>query len=215
MEPTFTWQFILFLTAFPLIGAGIGWLTNRLAIQMLFRPREPRRFLGRNIQGLIPRRQEEIALRVGEIVENELFNQHLIREEIRKIDLQPYLDNLATNIVWDRLAPRLRALPLLGNLVNDRLLYNLSKIALESLAAETGPLLDKVSAEVEEKIAVRHIVEERIRGFDLDQLESMVRSLAHKEFQRIEILGAVIGLVVGLVQALLVIVAGSGARLVG
>lgn len=202
-----TSQILIFLVAFPLIGAGIGWLTNRLAIQMLFRPRRAIRFMGMRIQGLIPKRQSELAIRVGEIVETELFNQHLIRNEIRKIDLQPYLDELATNIVWDRLAPRLRQIPLLGNFVNDKLLYTLNKIALESLAAETEPLLEKVSMEVEKQIAIRKIVEEKIHAFDLDQLEEIVRKLAHKEFQHIEWLGAIIGLAIGLVQSLLLIAA--------
>lgn len=202
-----TVQNIVILVAFPIIGAGIGWLTNRLAIQMLFRPRKPVRVFWWQMQGLIPRRQGELATRVAEIVETELFNQHLIRNEMSKMDLHPHLQQLATNIVWDRLAPKLRAIPLLGNLVNDKLLYNLNKMALDSLAAETEPLLEKVSTEVEKHIAVRKIVEEKIHAFDLDQLESIVRKLAHKEFCSIEILGAVIGLLIGLVQCALLILA--------
>jgi len=202
-----TWQIAFLLLAFPLIGAGIGWLTNRLAIQMLFRPRTPRKFLFWTFQGLIPRRQGEMAVRVGEIVETDLFNQHLIREEIRKMDLHPHLQQLATNIVWDRLAPRLRAIPILGNLVNDKLLYNLNKIALESIVGETEPLLEKVSMEVEKQIAVRKIVEEKIHAFDLDQLEDIVRKLAQQEFRSIEILGAVIGFMVGLLQSVLMVLA--------
>ena len=205
-----TWQNLLFLAAFPLIGAGIGWLTNRLAIQMLFRPRKPVRVFRWQIQGLIPRRQSELATRVAEIVEAELFNQHLIRSEIAKMDLHPHLQQLATNIVWDRLAPRLRAIPLLGNFVNDKLLYNLNKIALESIIGETEPLLEKVAGEVEKHIAVRKIVEEKIHAFDLDQLESIVRKLAHKEFRSIEILGAVIGFAIGLVQAGLLVMGHMG-----
>lgn len=207
MDFSETWQNIFLLLAFPLIGAGIGWLTNRLAIQMLFRPREPLRIPGFRLQGLIPRRQAELAVRVGEIVETELFNQHLIRNEIRKMDLKPYLDQLAANIVWDRLAPKLRQIPLLGNFVNDRLLYNLNKLALEALAGETEPLLEKVSGEVEKHIAVRRIVEEKIHQFDLDQLEAIVRKLAHQEFRRIELLGAVIGFLVGAIQSILLVLA--------
>jgi len=207
MDSPETWQTVFLLIAFPLIGAGIGWLTNRLAIQMLFRPREPVRFLWWRFQGLIPRRQEELATRVAEIVETELFNQHLIRNEISKMDLNPHLQQLATNIVWDRLGPKLRAIPLLGNLVNDKLLYNLNKIALESLVGETENLLQKVSSEVEKHIAVKRIVEEKIHAFDLDQLADIVRTLAHKEFRSIEILGAVSGFVVGLTQSVLLVLA--------
>lgn len=207
MENSEQLQNILLLVAFPLIGAGIGWLTNRLAIQMLFRPRKPVKFLWWTIQGLIPRRQSELAVRVAEIVETELFNQHLIRNEIAKMDLRPHLEQLATNIVWDRIAPKLRAIPLIGGLVNDKLLYNLNKIALESLISETEPLLEKVSSEVEKHIAVKKIVEEKIHAFDLDQLETIVRKLAHKEFRSIEILGGVIGFVVGMVQSVLLVLA--------
>jgi uncharacterized membrane protein YheB (UPF0754 family) len=201
------WQDLLLFAAFPLIGAAIGWLTNRLAIQMLFRPRRPVRIMGLSIQGLIPRRQGELAVRVGEIVETELFNQHLIRDEIRKMDLKPYLDQLATNIVWDRIGPKLRQIPVLGNLVNDRFLYGLNKLAFESLSSETEPLLERVSMEVEKQIAVRRIVEEKIHAFDLDQLEEIVRRLAREEFHRIELLGAVIGFAIGLVQVALLVLA--------
>ena len=207
MTATLQWQDILLLVLFPLIGAAIGWLTNRLAIQMLFRPRRPLKIFRWTVQGLIPRRQSERAVRVGEIVESELFNQHLIRNEISKMDLRPHLEQLAANIVWDRLAPRLRSIPLLGGLVNDKLLYNLNKIALESLAAETEPLLEKVSSEVEKQIAVKRIVEEKIHAFDLDQLESIVRKLAQSEFRSIEILGGVIGFMVGLIQSILLLLA--------
>lgn len=200
------WQALFLIVAFPLIGAGIGWLTNYLAIQMLFRPRNTFVFMGMRFQGLIPKRQSELAVKVGEIVETELFNQHLIRNEIRKMDLTPHLDQLATNIVWDRIGPKLRQIPLLGNLVNDRLLYTLNKLALESLIGETEPLLEKVSMEVEKHIAVRKIVEEKIHAFDLDQLETIVRDLARKEFQLIEWLGAVIGFMVGLIQSLLLVI---------
>lgn len=195
-----SFQSLLFLAIFPLIGAAIGWLTNRLAIQMLFRPRRPVRLPGLTFQGLIPRRQSDLAVRVAEIVETELFNQHLIQNELQKIDLQPHLDQLARNLIRERLAPKLRQIPIFGNLVNESLLASLNRMVLDSLARETEPFLRRVSSEVEKKIAVRRIVEERIHAFDLDQLESIVRTLAHREFRSIEILGAVIGFAVGLVQ---------------
>ncbi|MEY3000530.1 MAG: hypothetical protein RL648_744 [Verrucomicrobiota bacterium] len=198
---------LIFLVALPLIGAGIGWLTNRLAIQMLFRPRQPVRFAGITLQGLIPRRHHELAQRIGELVEKELFQQHLIRTEIRKIDIQPHVEELAASIVWNRLGPRLRQVPLLGGLVNDKLLASLHAMALESLREETDPLLDKVAIAAERHIKIRHLVEERVRGLDLAQLETLVRQLAKKEFQGIEVLGGLIGFVLGLLQALLVLLA--------
>jgi uncharacterized membrane protein YheB (UPF0754 family) len=203
MEPENPFQLMLLLIALPLIGAGIGWLTNRVAIQMLFRPRRPCRFLGMTFQGLIPRRQGEMARKVGEIVERDLFNQHLIKEQIQAIELQPYLEGLARTLVRERLAPKLKQIPLVGNLINERALASFEQMAMESLEGETGPLLDKVATEVEQRIAVRKIVEDRIHAFEMDQLERLVRDLAREEFRRIELLGALLGFIIGCIQVLL------------
>lgn len=195
-----------YMLVFPLLGAAIGWLTNRLAIQMLFRPRTPRRILGMTLHGLIPRRHDEIADRVGRIVEEELFSQHLIRSEILKIDLEPHLRLLARKLVRDRLAPKLQQIPLIGSMLSGSALDTLENMAAESLRAETGPLLEKVAGEVEQRIAVRQLVEEKIRNFDLEQLERLIRELANNEFKRIELLGAVIGGLIGIVQAGLLLI---------
>ena len=66
-SPTYTWTLPLMDSALlpwimlPLVGAGIGYATNWLAIKMLFHPRNPRF----GLQGLLPRRQDEIAESVG------------------------------------------------------------------------------------------------------------------------------------------------------
>lgn len=192
---------LLPLLAVPLIGAAIGWLTNRMAIQLLFRPRLPRRWLGISFQGLIPRRKEEIAQRVGRLVAEELFQQHRIREEIQRIDLEPTLEKLTHRVVYDRLAPRLKQIPLLGSFISERILQTLHQLALDSIREEARPLLNQIALDVEQRIQVRHLVEDKIRQLELDHLETLVRQLAQQEFRQIELLGAVIGFLIGLVQA--------------
>ncbi|HQL37778.1 MAG TPA: DUF445 family protein, partial [Bacillota bacterium] len=63
----------LFLIA---VGAVIGWLTNVLAIKMLFRPIRPFKIplLNITIQGLIPKRRHDIARSIGDVVEKELVS---------------------------------------------------------------------------------------------------------------------------------------------
>ncbi len=62
----------------------IGFLTNWLAIKMLFYPRRRRPILG---QGLIPARKNQIAERLGEQLSNEIINSQLIVEQIQKSGL--------------------------------------------------------------------------------------------------------------------------------
>ncbi len=41
-----------------IIGASIGYITNVIAIKLLFRPVEPMNVIGFKIQGVIPKRQK-------------------------------------------------------------------------------------------------------------------------------------------------------------
>ncbi len=61
------------------VSGLIGFLTNWLALTMLFRPQEPRPILG---QGLIPAQKERVIHRLAEAISRELINEELIRQHI-------------------------------------------------------------------------------------------------------------------------------------
>ncbi|MEF9933141.1 MAG: DUF445 family protein, partial [Cetobacterium sp.] len=57
-----------------IIGALIGWITNYVAIKMLFRPYKEINLGLFKIQGLIPKRRHEIGITIAETVQNELIS---------------------------------------------------------------------------------------------------------------------------------------------
>ena len=65
-----------FIFILPIIAALIGWATNFVAIKMLFHPQDPKKILGITFQGVFPKRQKQIAERLGELVAIELFSIH-------------------------------------------------------------------------------------------------------------------------------------------
>ncbi|TVP75471.1 MAG: DUF445 family protein [Puniceicoccaceae bacterium] len=198
---------LLILT--PFITAGIGWLTNWVAIQMLFRPRQPMRVFFWQWQGLIPRRQQQLAEEAAEIIEREILQQHRILHEIRKIELGPHLQEAAHKIVWQRIGPQLRAIPLLGNFINDSTLAKFEVIAATAMQEEAVPLMEKVATQFEASVNLKQLIEENIAAFDLDRLEAIVNQVARREFRTIERLGAVLGFLIGCVQVALFWVTGS------
>ena len=175
--------YLLFLT--PLITAIIGWVTNWLAIKMLFHPRKPLNVFVCNWQGLIPRRQQQLATEAAEIIEREILQQHLILSEIKKIELSPYLEKSTQRLVWERIGPQLRAIPLLGNFVNDSILAKLETIAIAEVKKEANPLIKQVAAEFESSVDLKHLIEDNIAAFDLERLESIVNQVAKREFRTI------------------------------
>jgi uncharacterized membrane protein YheB (UPF0754 family) len=194
-------MFYLYLMAAPILGALIGWLTNRIAIQMLFHPRQPRRFLGMRWQGLIPRRHEEIAEKTADLVVEELVSQHVLRSEIEKIDLTPMLDETITHLVWERLAPKLKGIPFLGGFVNDKLIAQLHTLACDELRKEAPKLRERIATMAESHLDLRPLIRDRILSFELEKLEAIVWHLAGKEFRQIEWLGAILGALIGATQA--------------
>ncbi|MGK0309602.1 MAG: uncharacterized membrane protein YheB (UPF0754 family) [Lentimonas sp.] len=199
--------YLFFLT--PFITATIGWVTNWLAIKMLFHPRKPLRLFFWKWQGLIPRRQQQLAAESAEIIEREILQQHLILSEIKKIELSPYLEKTAKKLVWERIGPELRAIPLLGNFINDGILAKFETIATAEIKKESGPLVEQVATEFESSVDLKSLIENNIAAFDLQRLEEIVNHVATREFRAIERLGAVLGFLIGCVQVALFWLAGS------
>ena len=76
---------VLILLGMTLIGALIGGVTNMIAIKMLFHPFKAYYIFGKRIPftpGLVPKRREEIASKIGQVVEEHLLTESLIREKI-------------------------------------------------------------------------------------------------------------------------------------
>lgn len=187
----------------PLFTAIIGWATNWLAVKMLFHPRKPLRLPFLNWQGLIPKRQQQLATEAAEIIEREILQQHLILSEIKKIELSPYLEKTAKSLVWERIGPQLQSIPLLGGFVNDGVLEKFESIAIEEIKKESSPLIEQVASEFESSVDLKRLIKDNIAAFDLDRLEQIVNQVARREFQTIEYIGAILGFLIGCIQVIL------------
>lgn len=71
-------QTILNYVSGPLVGAIIGYITNFIAVKMLFHPYEPIKLFGFTLPftpGIIPRRKPKLAKAIARAVGNELFTE--------------------------------------------------------------------------------------------------------------------------------------------
>ena len=70
----------------PFIGAITGWVTNWVAVKMLFHPKEPKNFGLFKVQGVFPKRQKLMAEKLGHIVAAELFSIDDVVEKMKSAD---------------------------------------------------------------------------------------------------------------------------------
>jgi uncharacterized membrane-anchored protein YjiN (DUF445 family) len=69
----------------PLVGAVIGYITNAVAIRMLFRPLAAKRLFGLRLPltpGIIPRQRYELAESIGRMVSRELITEEAIQHQL-------------------------------------------------------------------------------------------------------------------------------------
>ena len=79
----------------PILGAVIGYVTNRIAIQMLFRPRAEKRILGFHVPftpGIIPKNRNELAESIARAVAGELISPEAVRARLNNPELKVGLE---------------------------------------------------------------------------------------------------------------------------
>ncbi|WP_291651405.1 DUF445 family protein [Clostridium sp.] len=192
---------ILILT---IVGGLIGWITNILAIKLLFRPIKPIKIPILNIEilGLIPKRKNEIAANIGEVISNELLSMDDILDQALNNsngeNFNSYITDKIKNIINEKLniipIPfRMMATPYIDEILNKEVPNAVDEISVD--------LLDKAK----ENVNIQEIVEEKINQLDLEKLEDIIIKVAKKELKHIEILGLVLGAIIGVLQGVLVI----------
>src|SRR5262245_61105997 len=187
----------------PFVGALIGWLTNFLAIKMLFRPRQPQFVFGLLLQGVIPRRQRDLALKIGEVVEEELLKSEDILDAINTEEWRGHL----AGVIETRLDRFLREKLFRGDFLYEKILSREAvqrvKRALVTELVNLFPLEVEVAIkQLIEKVDIRKIVADRVQQFDFERLENIVYRVARTELFWVEISGGILGFLIGLLQVL-------------
>jgi uncharacterized membrane protein YheB (UPF0754 family) len=98
----------------PLLGAFIGYLTNRVAIRMLFRPLHQWR-VGRirvpMTPGVIPAQRHQLAVNIGEMVGEQLLTSEAINQSLQREGFQEHLTSLIESKVGSLFKQDLGPLP--------------------------------------------------------------------------------------------------------
>ncbi|ACO03507.1 MAG TPA: DUF445 domain-containing protein [Persephonella sp.] len=211
----------------PLLGAFIGYVTNYIAIKMLFRPFEEKYIFGFKVPftpGLIPRRRKEIANSIAETVEEhilpleklqKLFEDSNYKERLhQRVEL--VIDELISNILDDlrkniKEGISLGKITIKGAVVVTAVDKLLDK-AIEKLRLKLKEkLIEKVSGTIEKHIEeelpimlsqlrIKDMVVETFMEIDIETMEKVVMGFSEKQLKHITYTGAVLGFLIGLIQ---------------
>lgn len=190
----------------PVIAAAIGWFTNWIAVKMLFHPRKKIRILFFDIQGIFPKRQYAMAEKIGKMVATELLNVSDFKERIND---PKNLASINTNIeakvdqYLDETFPN--KYPMMSMLLGKKTRVKMKNDFLAEVQQVTPVVIDKYMENLEGTFDVEKIVRQKVSLLSPVTLENLIMGILKKEFQFIELIGAVLGFMIGVIQVLLVL----------
>lgn len=189
------------------ISATIGWITNWVAIKMLFRPHKEISFGLFKIQGLIPKRRAEVGSGIANIIQNELISVKDVISNIDREEFSKRLDSSIDEVLEKNLKAKVKEkFPILQMFFSDRMAKDVSNTIKDIIMENQEKIFEIFSNYAEENIDFEVIISDKISNFSLNKLEEIITFLAKKELKHIEIIGAILGMLIGAVQYLITLI---------
>jgi uncharacterized membrane protein YheB (UPF0754 family) len=188
----------------PIVGIGIGYLTNKLALDAIFQPVYPRRILGIKFHGLFLRRQDEVAEVYSRNIADDIITIANMGEELLNgpsSDRTRRLMETELRAAIDKAVGPARTAAWVAGAGRQYAAIRES-VAIEAVDLGVAPLSDP-EFNKRQAINVKNLLTDRIRVMEYDDFAEMLRS-AIKDDEWVLILhGGVLGLFAGMVHVTL------------
>jgi uncharacterized membrane protein YheB (UPF0754 family) len=192
------------LIIIPSISAFIGWVTNWVAIKMLFHPRDPKKILGITFHGIFPKRQQQFAEKLGKLVSAEFLSFDDIEQKISNPEnlkkIMPMIENHVDDFLRYKLS---NEMPVISMFIGDKTINSLKSAFMKEIEVLFPQVMKQYAANLKTELDLEQIVTQKVSAFSSDKLEEVLYQIMSKEFRFVEIIGAVIGFIIGVVQVLL------------
>ena len=188
----------------PILAALIGWVTNYLAVKMLFHPRQAISIGSIQFQGVFPKRQKQLAVKLGTLVAEELLSMEQITNKIREnATSEASMDAIGKRIEKTIREKLVHAFPMLSMFLSDEMVEKVTNLFRNELKDFLAESVEELSHKLEKELDIKDLVCEKVEGFSSERVEKLLVNLMKKEFKFIELVGAVLGFFIGCVQLLL------------
>ena len=194
----------------PLIGAAIGYITNWIAVKMLFRPLKPIKFYKFQIPftpGIIPKNKKRIAHSIANTISNDLLTEKDLNNLLLSSDIENKI-KLSLSNLFDKNNNITIEEKILDNLpsdtyfnIKDTIINNITNKILNSLDnINVGKIIsDQINIAVEEKInnslirafinntmlnSLTATIEEKINLYIADNGENFIKNFVTTELDK-------------------------------
>lgn len=191
----------------PIIGVGVGLVTNYVAIQMIFRPVAPKKYFGLfEYQGLFPKRQDEISRQYGEIAASEIITPQNLIEYLTRGETGNRISAQVMETVSSQIDQNMPLLEQMFQVEATPEQVQAVKVAVLTTLLSAIP---EVQPDLEKYLAARLDVEETVYGklssLSKPEFERILRGVLEEDEWILVAIGGVLGGLVGLAQGLIIL----------
>ncbi len=198
---------ILTLILVPMaVATAHGFFTNWMAVQLLLKPVRPVNILGFRLQGLLPRRQAELAERISSAIAERFLTREDILAFLRQVDPVSAMRALLVEKWDEKLDEILDGIPMAKMFVSPERLEGIRDKIADSLANQAGEFTEKLVESLDGKIDLKETLRRNIMAFDVAELNDIIEQIGYREFREIAWVGALIGFLIGSVHAVVNVV---------
>jgi uncharacterized membrane protein YheB (UPF0754 family) len=188
----------------PAFGLVVGWLTDWLALKLIFNPKQPVNVFGYTLQGLFLKRRKEVAADYGALIAEQVITPRKIIEAILNGPLSDRMFALIRNEVQDALDRSTGlARPLVVVTVGSTRYRQLKRTITTKVMARLPETLTYIEDYARETMDVRGLLVEKMQRLDERQFEALIRPAFEQDEWILITVGAALGFVMGEVQALI------------
>ena len=198
------WFFISPWWFLPLGGFFIGYATNWLALQLIFRPLEPKRFLGMTIQGMFVKRQKEVSDEYSKVVASKLLSTQNIFDTIIHGPSSDKLMNILEKHVKngvDKTAGLSR--PIIRVTSGSEKYERIKAIACNRILDELPNSVKYTFDYADKALDMENTLSSRMKSLPSREFEGFLRPVFQEDEWKLILIGAVLGALAGCCQLLL------------
>lgn len=195
------WYFFPFWYTLPIQGMIVGYVTNWLALFMIFRPLREKKFLGIRYQGMFLKRQDQVSQKYAEIFALHVLSGRNIMEEIlyRRV-ARSVVETIEEDII-EALKQKCENNSHLQKDVENET-AKVRKQAAEKMIDSLSESSRSIEKIMERSMNVKSMIYSRMKELPPEEFEPILRSAFQEDEYILIILGSVFGGLIGLLQAL-------------
>ena len=188
----------------PVGGLLVGWLTNVLALRMIFSPVNPRRFLFWKVQGLFIKRQREVAREYARLVSDNIMTIPNIFDAMFNSHTADKLFSIIERHINEGIDQSAGFSSSLIKFTSGTRSYDdMKRFACERMIEEIPKQIHLFSDYVKQALDIERTLESKMSSLAPEDFVGFLRPVFQEDEWRLIAVGTILGGVAGLIQILI------------